>query len=126
MENKISDLQKEIDALKNSEPKISATIVSETPIEINNITLEPECEYGAKIIGQIVVDATTKCNSLTLDGDTGNRELVNLILGRTEVAKAEILKIVSSDISLEDKKNKIDLEKNETVDYFGSVMAQKN
>ncbi len=84
-----------------------------------------ELNFAAKIIGEIVVEATMKCNSITRDINTENRELVNLILGRTEVAKAEILKITALDLTEEDKKAKIDNEKTNALDYFLSVLAQK-
>ena len=51
--------------------------------------------------------------------------MVNLILGRTEVAKSEILKIISLDISLEEKKELINEQYKSAEDYFISVEAQK-
>ncbi len=81
--------------------------------------------FAAKTIGEIVVDATIKCNSLTSDGNVNNRELVNLILGRTEVAKAEILKITALELTEEDKNSQISDEKANALDYFLSVLAQK-
>ena len=53
-----------------------------------------------------------------------SKELLNLILGRTEVAKAEILKTVSSDIAFDEKKAKIDAEYESAKDYFESVIRQ--
>ena len=48
-------------------------------------------EYGAKVIGQIVVSAAEYSNKLTIGSNSSQKELVNLILGKTEVAKSEIL-----------------------------------
>lgn len=100
--------------LKKLEEKISA-----------QADITEDTQYGSTVIGQIVVSAAKHCNSLSL---TQNREtakeLVNLILGRTEVAKAEILKIISSDITVEEKKAAINSQKQEAEDYFQSVIAQ--
>ncbi len=85
-----------------------------------------ELNFAAKVIGEIVIEATMKCNSLTNGGNLQNRELVNLILGRTEVAKAEILKITTLDLSEEEKYSRIVKEKTEALDYFFSVLAQNN
>lgn len=90
-----------------------------------NANLSKDTEYGAQIIGKIVISAAEHCNRLTLSSESREvKELINLILGRTEVAKAEILKAISSDIDFEQKKTLIDAQKNAAEDYFGSVMAQ--
>lgn len=83
-------------------------------------------QYAAKVIGEIVVSATMKCNALTKNGNPDNRELVNLILGRTEVAKAEILNISSLGLDENEEKLRIDNEKANAFDYFFSVLAQNN
>lgn len=85
-----------------------------------------ELDYAAKVIGEIVVNAAMKCNSLTKDGNIDNRELVNLILGRTEVAKAEILNISAMSIGDGEKISKINSEKELAFDYFLSILAQNN
>ena len=72
-----------------------------------------------------MVLATKHSNELTEGGDNTFRELVNLILGRTEVAKADILNIVSSEDGIAVKTAKIDAVKAETEEYFKSVMAQR-
>ena len=92
---------------------------------ITNANIKPDVDYGAKVIGEIVVLATKHSNELTEGGDNTFRELVNLILGRTEVAKADILNIVSSEDGIAVKTAKIDAVKAETEEYFKSVMAQR-
>ncbi len=88
------------------------------------VEIPSDVEYGAETIGKIVVCATEYSNRLTRDGQTRYRELVNLILGRTEVAKSDILSVVSSDAVFDEKKEKIDKIKDDTIEYFNSVMAQ--
>lgn len=85
-----------------------------------------DMSYGAGIIGRIVYNSTKHCNSLTATpANPQAKELINLILGRTEVAKSEILRIVSSDTDSEAKRTAMQNELFEAEDYFKSVMAQK-
>lgn len=85
-----------------------------------------DTEYGAAVIGRLVIEAAKYCNRLTAGEQSGEvKELVNLILGRTEVAKAEILKIVTSDKPSEQKSEETDRCFEQAADYFKSVMAQK-
>ena len=93
----------------------------------NQAKLSEEARFGAAVIGKIVIKAAQCCNKLTSqNGDFDAKELVNLILGRTEVAKAEILKIVESEIPLENKYEQISGCEKSAEDYFHSVMAQND
>ena len=84
-----------------------------------------EFEYAASVIGKTVVEATKTCNDITINIDEEDtRELVNLVLGRTEVLKAEILKILNSDNDFEAKKDLMKKEQAEAYDYFNSIKAQ--
>lgn len=91
---------------------------------ISNASLKPDVEYGAKIIGELVVVAADYSNKLTVGGDDTKKELINLILGKTEVAKAEILTVIESDDSLDTKFKKIDQIALVTKEYYDSVFAQ--
>lgn len=88
------------------------------------IELPTEIEYGSKSIGEIVLSATYHSNMLATLGKTNLKELLNLILGRSEVAKAEILNIVSSEATLENKIQMIDAERDEAIEYFKNIMEQ--
>ena len=90
----------------------------------NDISQMEEKEIPSDVIGELVLEAASGSNKLTANGDNSNRELVNLILGKTEVAKAEILSVVSEDTDFESKKQKIEVIKAETLDYFKSILAQ--
>ena len=89
---------------------------------IKQAGITPDTEYGAAVIGKTVVAAAKYCEQLKTRDNA--KELINLILGRTEVAKAEILKTVSSDIAFDEKKAKIDAEYESAKDYFESVIRQ--
>ena len=73
-----------------------------------------------------MVSSANYSNQLTADGNTAYKELVNLILGRCEIAKGEILSAVCSECDNATKIQLIDSVKRETEEYFLSVMAQRN
>ena len=119
------ELRAELEELKQEAeaPVVSAPLKA-LEEKVLNSAVNRETDYGASVIGEIVISAAKYCNRLTSEPTEEKRELVNLILGRTEVAKAEILKIISADGSFETKKNAIIREKAAAEDYFQSVMAQ--
>lgn len=144
-DNEIKLLKEEINSLKVSvkqntvtEETVSEESIEETTGEVAEvvgdntktvqINYEAQCdadtEYGAGVIGELVIASAKYSNKLTENADCSNRELLNLILGRNEVAKSEILTIVSSDDTFEQKKAMIDEVKAKTLEYFESVMAQ--
>ena len=99
----------------------------EPKAEVSEPKLSDGMSAGAKIIGKIVLSSAEYCNALSGAAAPQNaKELLNLILGRTEVAKAEILRISALDISYEEKVAAMEQELTEAEDYFKSVMAQKN
>ncbi len=123
----------EISALKakiaENKPEEKPQIVTE-PMRrleekvIANATLKPDMEYGALVIGKIVVAAAEYSNRLTVGGDESKKELINLILGKTEVAKAEILSVIETDDSFDVKCTKMDQIAALSKEYFESVIAQ--
>ena len=126
-------LQKELAVLKAEKVQSAENTESSAPLKTLEQKVTTACnfsedtEYGSTIIGKIVVSAAKHCNKLATSSDSAEtRELVNLILGRTEVAKANILKIISSDIDITEKKQNIDKELEVCEDYFLSIMAQYN
>ncbi len=80
--------------------------------------------YGASVIGKLVISAAKYCNRLALSACGNKKDQINLILGGTEVAKAEIFRIVNSDIPYEDKCSQIDAQYLKTSEYFANVFAQ--
>ena len=129
------ELQKskdEINALKALAQQSQPEETKETAVPMRNLQekltsehkLDADTEYGAKIIGDIVVSAAQCSNLLTSGGDTSHRELVNLILGKSKLAKSDILEIVSGCDSFENKKRRINIVCAEAKEYFESVIAQ--
>ncbi len=126
LKKELEEAKSEIERLKVVETKTEPLKNLEQKV-ISQISLPSDTEFAAEIIGKIIVKSTEHCNALTCDSKpTDNKELVNLILGRTEVAKAEILNIVMSEMSFDMKKVAILDEQKATEDYFLSVMAQKD
>ena len=97
----------------------------EKKIQKNAVSLKPDLQFASEMIGQIVIESARFSNMLVADGETKYKELVNLILGRAEVAKSEILTITNKKIPLEQKKQEITAVKENAIEYFGDVMAQK-
>ena len=89
-----------------------------------NKIMTEEMEIGAKIIGKAVVEATKICNQITEIGGEESKELVNLVLSRCEVLKAEILAICCCEVSLEQKLSMMETEQIAAYDYFNSILAQ--
>ncbi len=101
------------------------TYIENNDIADSEFKLSADTNLGAAAIGKVVIAATKSSNILTSIGDTDEiKELINLILGRTEVAKAEILKIISLESELQVKKEMIDREVEAAEDYFISVRGQ--
>ena len=96
----------------------------ESEPEKEEYVLSEEFEYASSIIGKTVVEATRLCNELSLKDDQDKVELVNLVLGRTEILKAEILKILNSEVAFEEKKDLMQNEQSAAYDYFDSIKAQ--
>lgn len=121
--------------LKQEDSEQSATVTetesteeSLTGEQTETNTFEPDLsewvQYGAVAIGTIVQESVKYSGKLSSAEGESKKELLSLIMGRAEVAKAEIFSITESDNSLEVKKELIDGVVSETVDYFKSVAAQ--
>lgn len=129
-DRKIKELESVVEQLKkedsNKKTESTAPLKKLEEKVIGQSKLDPIIEYASGVIGKLVMESANGSNYLTNGGNTEHRELVNLLLGKTEVAKAEILAVVNGEGSFEDKKIKIDDVSDETLDYFSSVLAQVN
>lgn len=131
LEKQLAERENEIIALKNEKERLEAKLNATPPLKALEAKVEkqayvsPEVEYGAAVIGKIVVEAAKYINRVTSRGEQEyTKELINLILGRTEVAKSEILSIVSSDAGTDEKKRGADVQLEQAKDYFESIIAQ--
>ena len=86
--------------------------------------LTQEMEIGAKIIGAAVIESAKICNQITEKGGESSKELVNLVLSRCEVLKAEVLAICCCEANYNQKIDMMETERNAAYDYFNSILAQ--
>lgn len=133
----IEELKSELASLKNSasnsvhteeaslsDEALVEEVKTEVIDEVEEIVLPEDFTYASDIIGNIVIKAAGFINELTANDNPNKKELINLILGRTEIAKAEILNVVSSEVSFDAKKELIDTQFNEALEYFKSIIEQ--
>ncbi|MBQ5911463.1 MAG: hypothetical protein IIW94_05595 [Clostridia bacterium] len=104
----------------------TAEVAEEMPaIEVNDVKLaDSTVEYGSVIIGKIVVESVKYANLIGESNSENKKELLNLIMGKAEVAKAEIFAITESEATDEVKKELIDAQYAEALDYFKSAYGQ--
>lgn len=133
LESELEKSKSKIDALQLELERSNAKLNATEPLKAleaklkKQAALSKDVEYGSAVIGKIVVEAAKYCNALTSSVSNGDvKELINLILGRTEVAKSEILKIINSSSDFSEKKELIDTQLLLAEDYFKSVAAQSN
>lgn len=122
----INSLKAELEQTKEYKENVTVTEPMHRLEEkvIANAALTPDMEYGATVIGKLVVSAAEYSNKLTIGGDDSKKELLNLILGKTEIAKAEILSVIETSDSFEVKCTKMDQIVALCNEYFQSVLAQ--
>lgn len=122
--NEIKALKSELSAKEGNASQSTEPMRRLEEKVLTTAALKPDVEYGSEVIGKIVISAADYSNRLTPGGDDSNKELINLILGKTELAKSEILSVTQSDDDFETKRLKIDQIAKVTNDYFESVAAQ--
>ena len=129
LKNELEEEKRRAAALKEENARLSENKGAATaPLKIleakviKQAGITPDTEYGAEVIGKTVVAAAKYCERLKTHDNA--KELINLILGRTEVTKAEIHNIVTSDNADEKKRRLIDEQFAAAEDYFASVTAQ--
>ena len=81
--------------------------VEETvPIAVNAVELKDSTmEYAAVAIGRIVQESIKYANLLSASTAGSKKEVLNLIMGRAEVAKAEIFAVTEGSLTDENKKD---------------------
>ena len=100
------------------------TVLNILPVTEEVVLPDSIMEFGAEIIGKIVIESAKYADQVAASATLNKKELLNLIMGKSEVCKAEILSIVTSDNQTETKISLINAELSEATDYFKSVVAQ--
>ena len=81
-------------------------------------------EYGAKIIGNIIVESAKYTDMITANPCENTKDLINLIMGKSEICKSEILTIALGELDYQTKCELMDSQLTDALDYFKSVLAQ--
>ncbi len=81
-------------------------------------------QYGAEVIGKIVLEGTKASNSFRDNPNEYSKDLINLVLGKTEVCKSAICEICAGDAEETEKQKNIDDVFKDATDYFQSLYKQ--
>ena len=92
------------------------------PIEL--ATPDTALEYGAVAIGRVVQESVKYANLISESNSENKKELLNLIMGKAEIAKTDIFSIAEGDAESDTKQELITAVLDETIDYFKSVAGQ--
>ena len=85
---------------------------------------DPEAfDYASTIISKIVLKSATLRNTINTSNDQNANELITLAIGKTEMLKSEVLQVVLSDLSTQDKMAKMDNLFGDVNEYFDSLEA---
>ncbi|MBQ1186265.1 MAG: hypothetical protein IIX54_01075 [Clostridia bacterium] len=120
--------QESVETETSAEPEKTAEptkTVAPLEIKTNEVPLADSAkEYGSVIIGKLVIESVKYANLIGESDTNDKKELLNLIMGRAEVAKAEIFAATESEAAFEVKKDIIDAQYAEALDYFKSAYGQ--
>jgi hypothetical protein len=88
--------------------------------------LSEELYYAASVIGKVNIEAAKRNERFanTAAPTRKNMERIYLTLGKTEHTKMEIVDVLNSDVSYDEKINLINKEEKDTYEYFDSIIPQ--
>jgi hypothetical protein len=81
-------------------------------------------DYAVKAISRIITESIKIGCVLASNDNPDKKELLNLTLGRTEVAKNEISSLIEANLSNAEKVKAIDNEEVGVKEYYQSILAQ--
>ncbi len=130
--HKISELEEKLSQKQTEGFSVDSTVVDQTqeeePLEDKaetpTPTLDDAMEYGAEIIGKIIVESAKYSDMVTNKPSENTKDLINLIMGKSEICKSEILTIAIGDLDYQTKCDLMDSQAIDAIDYFKSVLAQ--
>ena len=97
-------------------------VISSAPIA--DVSLGDLFDYASEVIGMIVVEGTKANNEFVSNPNEYSKDLVNLVLGKTEVCKSSIYEICNSDADESVKRAQMDVIYKEAVEYFNGLYKQ--
>ena len=119
-----NEQEEEPDASEPTEELSEKKVLNILPIGEKVVLPDSIMEFGSEIIGKIVIESAKYADMIAASATPNKKELLNLIMGKGEVCKAEILNAVSSSASTDTKISLINAQLAEAIDYFKSVVAQ--
>lgn len=123
LRQKLAEMEIEMTRVSTVEIKQQEEQVVNEPI-VAIPELEGASQYGADVIGKIIVEGTKISNSFVGVSNDLSVELINLVLGKTEVCKAKIYDVCREELPIEQKCAMIDDVYNDCMDYFSSLKKQ--
>ena len=119
LKNRIKELEKALEDTKaKAEPEAEAEITEEA-LEEQNIF-----NYGAVIIGKVLISATEYVGRIDTDGNERAEAAKAEIFERAEETKAEILDIISSDNSYNSKNQLMERVYHSAVSFFDRTASR--
>ncbi len=115
---------KSYDEVESEEFAIEEPTFENIPIKKEPTLSNEAMEYGATIIGKITVESAKYCDIINSKNLQNAKELLGLIMGKSELCKSDILGIAQSNISYENKTEMIDAELFDAIEYFNSIIKQ--
>lgn len=119
----------ELKTLKDDEPETTIELIDDSFLDDQPVSealpeLESATQYGAEVIGKIVLEGTKISNNFAEKQNDLSFELINLVLGKTEVCKSQIYDICSNNMVGDEKKTAIDAVYSECMEYFSGLTKQ--
>ena len=135
LKEKIAELEskKAAEPTVNTEPETAEGFtVCTDELEDERVITEPielkeenaVIEYGAVAIGRVVQESVKYANLISESNSENKKELLNLIMGKAEITKAEIFSITDGELAFDVQKELIDSQCDEAIDYFKSAYGQ--
>lgn len=93
-------------------------------IPIDEIPLDNVFEFASEIIGKIVLAGTKASNEFADKPNEYSKDLINLVLGKTEVCKSQIFDICNSNLDDETKRAEILKIEKDALEYFDNLYKQ--
>lgn len=121
LNDRISDLQNMLTAAEENE---KSEEISETQADTVSAEESSIMDYGAVIIGKVILSAAEYAGRITAEEETVLVQATDTVYSRAEEAKTEILAIISSDYSKDSKKQLMEREYQSAVNAFDRILSR--
>jgi len=115
----------------NNQPGQAKVAIEQGELSYNNndenfvpIEFGDEINYASAQIGKVIVKISDFCNNMVSNSNQNARELINLALGRGEVFKSDVMTVLQSNSSFNEKANIIQDKIKDVDSYIISLYGQ--